>query len=768
MFSIFVDCFSCIVPYTFRFMKKYFALFLMPIQLMAQGNSSAYVNPFIGTGGHGHTFPGPTMPFGMVQLSPDTRLDGWDGCSGYHYSDQKIYGFSHTHLSGTGCSDYGDVLLMPTVGSVAWNNEAYASGFKKESEKASAGYYTVFLDKPGVKAELTTTVRTGLHRYTFPKSEAANVLVDLTHRDKVKFSEISINGTSEISGKRISSAWASNQVLYFVIQFSKPFKQVAIAKNNVIKQGKQHLSGKNIKCFVQFDTQAGEQLMARVGISAVSVDGARENLAAEQPEFNFEKTRLAAEAAWNRELSKIAVETENEKDKTIFYTALYHSMIAPNVYQDVDGSYRGRDGNIHQTKDFTYHTVFSLWDTYRALHPLLTLIDQKRTSDFVNTLITQFEHTGFLPIWELSANETYCMIGYHAVPVMAEAYLKGVKGFDANKALQAMQVSASLTKNQLKSTFQRSNISGKFSFYRYSLGWDDYQKLGYIRNKPLAQSVSKTLEYAYDDWCIAQMAKKLGQTEVHKAFSQRAANYRNLFDASTGFMRPKDKSFMSPFDPYKVDHNFTEGNAWQYSFYVPQDLKGHIGLLGGREKLAQFLDTLFSTTSKLTGHQQPDITGLIGQYVHGNEPSHQIAYEYNYVGQPWKTQAMVRRILNEMYSEGNDGLSGNEDCGQMSAWYVFSALGFYPVCPGSDHYAIGSPIFRKASIHLENGKDFTVETSGKGVYIQKASLNGSPYTKSFLQHSDILQGGILRFEMGQTPNMAFGTGPNDVPETTLE
>jgi predicted alpha-1,2-mannosidase len=625
-----------------------------------QNDYAKYVNPFIGTGGHGHTFPGPTVPFGMVQLSPDTRLKGWDGCSGYHYSDNVIYGFSHTHLSGTGCSDYGDILLMPTVGKPKFGNKQYASPFKKENERASAGYYTVFLEKPKVKVELTATTRSGLHKYTFPKSTSANIILDLTHRDRVKQGEINFVGNTEITGKRVSAAWANNQMLFYVIQFSKPFTKSGIVKANVINESLKHDTGSLLKAFVSFNTEEEEVIYARVGISAVSIENARKNLAEEQPEFDFEKVKNNAAFLWNNELNKINVESTDEESKQKFYTALYHCMISPNMYMDVDGSYRGRDFQIHQTPSFNYYTVFSLWDTYRALHPLLTLIDKERTSDFINTFIKQYEEGGRLPVWELSSCETDCMIGYHAIPVIAEAFMKDVKNFNQEKAYAAMKNSAMEDRNGLRS----------------------YKENGYIKFMGEGQNVSRTLEYAYDDWCIAMVAKQMGKTEDYLYFTKRALNYKNLFDPSTGFMRPKQDVFMSPFDPYRVDHNYTEGNAWQYSFYVPHDLSGQMNLLGGKEKLAAFLDSLFTTSSKLTGHSPPDITGMIGQYVHGNEPSHQIAYEYNYAGQPWKTQAMTRRIMNEMYHAAPDGLAGNEDCGQMSAWYVMSALGFYAVCPG--------------------------------------------------------------------------------------
>ena len=752
-------------------MKKIFIALLFPLQILAQNNYTQYVDPFIGTGGHGHMFPGAALPFGMVQLSPDTRLSGWDGCSGYYYSDNRIYGFSHTHLSGTGCSDYGDVLLMPTVGKVDFNNQNYSSTFKKESEKASAGYYSVFLDKPKVKAELTATLRTGLHKYTFPKTSAANIILDLTHRDKLNKGEINVTGNNELSGYRISSDWSRKQVVYFVIQFSKAFKKFGVSNGIKPTDNSRQKTGKKLRSYVQFETEEEEVIYVRVGISAVSVDGARKNLEAEQPTFAFEKVRSDAQMAWNNELSKIEVETDNEQDKRIFYTALYHAMLTPNVYQDVDEKYRGRDNQIHETRQFSYYTVFSLWDTYRALHPLLTLIDKKRTSDFINTFITQYEQRKMLPVWELSSYETFCMNGYHSVSVITDAYLKGVTGFDAGKAMEAMNKSASQSKAELKAHKRAGTPIADVSFYHHFSGINQYHKFGYIKQRFVRESVSKTLEYSYDDWCIAQMAKKLNNTELYNKYIKGALNYKNIFDPTTGFMRPRHHKFLPKFDPYNVSHSFTESNAWQYAFYVPQDLTGHMKLLGGKDKLASFLDTLFTTSSKLNGINKADISGMIGQYAHGNEPSHQIAYEYDYAGQPWKTQYIVRRILKELYSDKPDGLSGNEDCGQMSAWYIFSALGFYPVCPGSDHYAMGSPIFKKATIHLENGKSFTINTSGNGtsnVYINNAKLNGADYTKSYLKYDDISNGGLLELNMGNSPNKSWGSAESDVPVTSIQ
>jgi predicted alpha-1,2-mannosidase len=664
-------------------------------------------------------------------------------------------------------------MLMPTVGKVQLSNKKYSSSFKKENEKASAGYYSVYLDKHHVKVELTTTPRTGLHKYTFPKSSSANIILDLTHRDRVKQGEINIIGDNEITGVRVSKQWAGNQMLYFVIRFSKPFIKSGIAKADVANKSLKHSKGSLLKAYVSFETTEGEVIYAQVGISAVSIEGARKNLETEQPVFDFEKVKSDAGKIWNKELSKIELEDDNENNKRTFYTALYHCMLAPNIYQDVDGKYRGRDFKVHETNAFTYHTVFSLWDTYRALHPLLTLIDRKRTSDFVNNFITQYKQGGLLPVWELSANETFCMIGYHAVPVIADAYLKGIEGINAPQALEAMRKSAETDERGLRAIKQSGSLLTDVSLYRYKKGMRHYFKNGYIRHSFMSGSVAKTLEFAYDDWCIAQMAAAMDSASVYQTYIKRAANYKNIYDPSTGFMRARTKKgFVNGFDPFKASLTvYCEANAWQYSCYVPQDISGLVHLAGGKERYSLFLDSLFQTTSTIKGLHTQDISGMIGQYAHGNEPSHHAAYLYNYTGQAWKTQNITRRIMSELYTSQPDGLPGNEDCGQMSAWYVFSALGFYPVCPGSNHYAMGSPLFEKVTIHLENGKDFTIEAGNntdKNVYINSAKLNGTNYTKSYLIYNDIINGGTLQLEMNSEPNKDRGTGENDVPVTRID
>jgi predicted alpha-1,2-mannosidase len=717
---------------------------------------TGYVDPFIGTSGHGHTYPGATLPFGMVQASPDTRLTGWDGCSAYHYSDSVVYGFSHTHLSGTGCSDYGDVLLMPTVGAVRLERgdgkspeSGYCSRFKHRDEDASPGYYRVKLDDSGVIVELTATKRAAFHRYTFPKSDSANVIIDLAHRDPVIDSRVAIVDDTEIEGYRRSREWADDQRVYFVAKFSKPFASYGVARDDTIMNGADEASGTNVKAYVSFATGTDEVVLVKVGISAVDIDGARKNLKAEIPGWDFERTRSDADGAWNAALGRISVRGGTRSERVTFYTALYHAMLAPNLFMDVDGRYLGRDLAIHEAKDFTNFTVFSLWDTYRAEHPLFTIIEPGRTADFIKTFLAQYEQGGLLPVWELAANETNCMIGYHAVPVIVDAYVKGIRDFDTKKALEAMKRSA-------ESDFR---------------GLKYYRELGYIPSDKDGESVSKTLEYAYDDWCIAVMAKALGEEGDYATYIRRAQSYKNLFDPSTGFMRAKTNgAWFAPFDPAEVNFNYTEANAWQYSFYVPQDVHGLVVLMGGKERFAERLDSLFTVSPKTTGTELPDVSGLIGQYAHGNEPSHHMAYLYSFAGRPWKTQERVRSIMDGLYHAGRDGLCGNEDCGQMSAWYVLSALGFYPVTPGTDIYVIGTPLFREASIDVGKGKRFVIKAhgvSGKNIYIQSASRNGKPYGKSYLTHEDIRSGGVIEFTMGERPNESWATSDADSPPSAI-
>ncbi|MFT3743237.1 MAG: GH92 family glycosyl hydrolase [Pyrinomonadaceae bacterium] len=754
-----------------------------------------WVNPFIGTGGHGHTFPGATMPFGMVQLSPDTRIDNWDGSSGYHYSDDTIYGFSHTHLNGTGIPDYCDILFMPSVGYPHYtagggdkSTNGYASKFSHANEKAEPGYYSVKLDDDGIFAELTATKRVGLHRYTFPKTDKANITLDLKWRDKLLNSELRIDSVHKrIEGFRQSSSWATDQKIYFVAEFSKPFRSLRTGTLQHSSIPDEDIVNK--KAVLIFDAKEGETVLLKVAISHVSVEGARKNLAAELPGWDFEKVRADAKAAWNKELSKIEVSGGTDAQATTFYTALYHTMIQPNIFSDVDGSYLGMDKKVHRSTDALVrtsrdaslargnrdsgrgrpgsdqYTIFSLWDTFRAAHPLYTIIDQKRTVDFINTFIRQYEQGGRLPVWELAANETDCMIGYHSVSVIADAMAKGLTGFDYEKAYAAAKHSAELD----------------------HFGLAGYKKRGYISMEDENESVSRTMEYAYDDWCIAQMAKimlsrnaggspasvdqktslKNEDTQASRLrsdvekYSARARYFENLFDPKIGFFRPKKNGgFVEPFAPNEVTFGFTEGNSWQYSFFVPQDVEHLVKLHGGRDKFTAKLDELFATDQKLGGREQADLTGLIGQYAHGNEPSHHITYLYDYIGQPWKTQKLVRRIMDEFYHPAPDGLIGNEDCGQMSAWYIMSASGFYQVAPGKAEYAFGTPLFPEMKYRLENGKTFTIRAknvSPKNFYIQSATLNGVPHKKAFFTHEDMMKGGILEFTMTDAPAMSAFT-----------
>ena len=723
----------------------------------ARQSPTAYVDPFVGTGGHGHTFPGATMPFGMVQLSPDTRLTGWDGCSGYHYSDDLIYGFSHTHLSGTGISDYGDVLLMPTVGDVRLNalgpggtGDGYASRFKHRNERAAAGYYSVRLEDENILAELTATPRVGFHRYTYPTTADANVILDLTHRDKVLDSGLKVTAGNRIEGFRRSEAWAKDQLVYFVAEFSRPFKSYGIAVDERVVAGLSEARGTNLKAFFTFDARGGAPVMVKVALSPVSTEGAAKNLAAELGHWDFERARSDADRAWAQALGKIEVLGGTREQLVNFYTALYHSMLAPNLFMDVDGRFRGRDLKSHTADGFDNYTVFSLWDTFRATHPLYTIIEQKRTADFINTFLAQYEHGGRLPVWELAGNETDTMIGYHAASVIADAAAKGVKGFDLERAFAAMKHSARLK----------------------HFGLDAYARRGFISSEDEPESVSKTLEYAYDDWCVAVVAKLLGRQNDYEYFIRRSQHYKNLFDPDTGFMRARrNGGWVTPFDPREVNFSFTEANSWQYSFFVPHDVGGLVELSGGSGRFAQRLDELFAAESSTTGREQADITGLIGQYAHGNEPSHHVAYLYNFAGRPWKTQARVRQIMDTFYTPRPDGLIGNEDCGQMSAWYVLSAAGIYQVAPGRPLYSIGTPLFAEVRFHLENGKTFVVKARGvshRNFYIQSARLNGRPHAESYLTHADIMGGGEIVFRMGPKPNTSWGTGGVQLRAATID
>ena len=666
--------------------KKLLILFLLlTFSVFGQQNYHHYVNPMIGTGGHGHTYPGATVPFGMVQLSPDTRIDGsWDGCSGYHYSDTNIYGFSHTHLNGTGVSDFGDIMLMPTMGEPTLYPKEYSSTFSHSNEKATAGFYSVKLDKDNIDVRLTSSTRVGFHEYTFTKNGQANIILDLNHRDKLLQGEVRIINAKTIEILRRSEAWARNQYVYARIEFNVPLKVNLVEEEN--KESTKLLGiYKGTKLALSFSKQVkkGEKILVKVALSPTSYEGAMVNMS-EVNHWNFNKVKINAEQLWDKQLSKIEV-TEADKDKlAVFYTALYHTMVQPNIAQDIDGKYRGRDNKIHQAEGFDYYSVFSLWDTFRAAHPLYTLIEKKRTADFINTFLKQYEQGGRLPVWELSSNETDCMIGYHSVSVMADAMAKGITGFDYEKCFEAAKHSAMLD----------------------HLGLDAYKRQGFISMDDEHESVSKTLEYAYDDWCIAQMALILNKKEEYDYFMKRSQSWKNVFDWNTGFMRPKKNGgWDKPFDPREINNNFTEGNSWQYSFFVPQDIPGMIAAYGGNDKFEAKLDEMFNSESKTTGREQVDVTGLIGQYAHGNEPSHHMAYLYNYIGKPEKTSQKVHYILNNFYKNTPDGLIGNEDCGQMSAWYVLSSMGIYAITPGEEKWESNEPLFDQIKINDEFGNN---------------------------------------------------------------
>ena len=728
-----------------------------------------FVDPLIGTGGHGHTFPGAAYPFGMVQLSPDTGLEGWDWCSGYHYSDSSIIGFSHTHLSGTGRSDLMDVMLMPVTGNLKLSpgskskpDEGYRSRFSHDEESASPGYYKVRLKDYDIMAELTVSPRCGFHRYTFPESESSHIILDLSHHfatDSVLFTSINKIDSCTIIGERKTKGWGepgekywSEQQLFFALKVSKVF-DLSIAADEQFIQEKQ-ASGKNIKAILNFETSLNEMVLVKVGISAVSAENALQNLSEEIPHWDFNKTLSETQAVWEKELSKIKVGAP-DKNKTIFYTALYHSLLAPYLYNDVNKEYLGFDKQTHIAEGFNNYTVLSLWDTFRAENPLLTLIAPDKVNDLIQSMLAQYEQYGLLPVWPLWSSETNCMIGYHAVPVIVDAYFKGIRNYDVEKAYQAMKTSA----------------------MQDNFGVKELKQYGYIPYDVYNKSVSTALEYCYDDWCIAQMAKDLGKIDDYNYFMRRSAGYRTYFDKEYKLMNgfSSQGSFRRPFDPFFSSYgecDWVEGNSWQYSFFVPHDVQGLINLYGGSEEFASVLDTLFSMPVGMSGHDVPiDITGLIGQYAHGNEPSHHVAYLYNYAGQPHKAQQRLHEIMSTLYTDQPDGLCGNEDCGQMSAWYVFSAMGFYPVNPAEGIYILGKPMVEKAEISIGD-KPFKVKTVGwsdENIYVQSVKLNGRAYNKLFITHADIVNGGTLEFTMSSVPgNFKHAILPPSMSETLNE
>lgn len=719
--------------------------------------------PLVGTDAHGHAYPGATVPFGMVQLSPDTRTNTWDGCSGYHYSDKAILGFSHTHLSGTGAPCLGDVLLMPTVGEVDLNpappGHGYSSRFSHEQEKATPGYYRVFLEDPKVTAELTATARCGFHCYTFPASDAAHFVLDLVHGlgNQPIEATLSVEDDTTISGSRISRGWGGRRAIYFVMQFSRRFQSFGIEQDGRRLDGNaREAEGRNLKAFVSYKTSANEKILVKVGISGTGIEGARKNLEAELPGWDFEAIRTAAVRQWQQVFDAVQIETFDPHIRNTFYANLYLTCLAPVLFNDVDGSYRGMDRKNHTGARFQNYTTFSIWDIYRAEWPLLTLLQPGRVNDMIESMLAEYRESGLhtTPIWPLWGNETWCMIGYHSIAMIAEAYLDGFRGFDAEAAYQAMRDTAMQDRNGLKS----------------------YKELGYVASRVGDQATSRTIEYAFDDWCLARMAEALGHDQDAALFYQRAANYRHLFDRTTGFFRGRkaNGTWRVPFVANAlVNDEYTEADAWQYAFGVQQDVPGMIELYGGEGGFLKKLDALFAADSTiLTGI--PDITGLIGQYSQGDEQCHHVAYLYDYAGEPYKTQQRVRQVMATLYQDTPAGECGNVDCGQMAAWYVLSALGFYPVNPASDVFALGSPVVTHAVIHLDperfQGRTFTVEAehnSAENIYIQSASLDGRPLLKPWITWQQLTAGGTLRLVMGHKPNLEWGRAPENRPPATM-
>jgi predicted alpha-1,2-mannosidase len=717
-----------------------------------------YVDPLIGSAKHGHVFVGANVPFGAVQLGPNNIFEGWDWCSGYNYASNTITGFAHTHLSGTGIGDLGDISIMPATGKLllekgkkADDQEGYLSKFSHQNEVAKAGYYSVLLDKYDIKAELTATERVGFHQYTFKKgAENPHIIIDLTEGigwdAPVSASFKQLDATT-IIGHRNSTGWSNDQRLFFVIKLSQPIKNLVLYDSTVVKNGT-GLSGKKLKAVVNFNAINNEKLQIKVALSPVSTENAILNLKTELPGWDFAATIKNSDAKWEKELSKVNVNASNTTKK-VFYTALYHTMIAPSLFNDVNKDYRGTDKKVYKKANFSNLTTFSLWDTYRAANPLYTILHQDKVSDVVNTMLAIYKQQGKLPVWHLMGSETNTMVGYHAVPIIVDAYLKGYRGFDVNLAYEAIKQSA----------MQKTD------------GIEYIQELKYIPGDKINESVGKALEYAIDDYCIAQMAKALNKTADYTYFSKRSKLYSLYFDPSVQFMRGKlaNGNWRSPFDPFSSKHredDYVEGNAWQYTWLVPQDVEGLIKLFGGDKAFTNKLDSLFTIPLDLGTNGSPDISGLIGNYAQGNEPNHHIPYLYTYAGQPWKTADLIRKIDHDFYSSKPDGLCGNEDVGQMSAWYVFTAMGFYPVNPANGAYVFGTPLLNDATITLAGNKKFSIKVIGNSAenkYIQKIVLNGKPYSKSYILHKTIVTGGNIEIYMGNKPSETWGVKPEDRP-----
>ena len=719
-----------------------------------------HVDPFIGSGGHGHVFVGASVPFGAVQVGPANFHQGWDWCSGYHYSDDVLAGFTHLHLGGTGISDLGDILVMPYTGELATSpgsrkdpDAGYASRYAHDQEQARPGFYSVVLLDHDVHVALTATERVGLHRYRYPADKQAHLAIDLQFENgggRVVESRLRRIDEETVVGYRRSAGWAKDQRVFFALKSSKPFAAFRILQGDR-EVGGEAAEGRGLRAIGTYDGSPGE-LLVRVGISPVSEENALANLEEEAGSADFDAVAAAAQAAWNEQLGRIRIKADDRTSR-IFYTALYHTMIAPALFSDQNGDYRGADGKVHRNPGFDNHTIFSLWDTSRAAHPLFTLTQPERVGQFIQTMLAIRDQQGKLPVWHMMGNETDTMVGYHAVPVVVDAYFKGLLNADPERAYEAIKNSA----------------------MRDERGLDSIKEIGYIPAEKGSESVAMAMEYAIDDWCIAQMAKALGKQDDFTYFSTRAKAYREYFDPTTQFMRGKlsDGTWREPFDPVKSSHrrdDYCEGNGWQYLWLVPQDPEGLIELLGGDVPFAEKLDQLFTVESIKSEDASADISGLIGQYAHGNEPGHHTTYLYAFVGQQWKTARLVRQILTTLYSDQPDGLSGNEDCGQMSAWYVFSAMGMYPVNPAAGIYVFGSPVIDEATIAVHGGKSFTIVTknnSPENLYIQSVELNGKPYSKSYITHPDIIAGGELTFVMGPEPNKAFGTAAEDRPQSMV-
>jgi predicted alpha-1,2-mannosidase len=732
-------------------MKKNLILLLfLPAVLLAGKTSQSIigkVNPFIGTGFHGHTYPGATTPFGAVQLSPDTRRGNWDACSGYHYSDSTLFGFSHTHLNGTGCLDLGDILIHPSTENTLKAKDGHIFSplsFLHKNEFAQAGYYRVKLDN-GIQAELTATAHSGIHRYTFPTTGKPKVVIDLAHlldNETIKEAELQRNAT-EISGMRCTKGWVDNQYVYFVAQFSSPFEAQFVSNGKFLAATKS-LKGTNLQAVLSFPGSNGKAVVVKVGLSSVSIDNARKNLQAEVVDFDFNHIKNTTQQQWEKALSAYQISGGTPEQLTNFYTAAYHTMVTPNIISDVNGEYRGADMRTYQSANNKVYSTFSIWDTFRAWNPLMTITNTTLVNATVNSFLNFFDQTGELPIWPLSSGETGCMIGYHSVSVIWDAYSKNIKEYDVEKAFRAMKVSA------------EKNSKGTASFL----------ELGFIPADSKKESVSSLLECAYDDWCIAQMAKALGHTADYEHYTKKAQLYKNVFDGKSRFFRGRlrDGLWEDSFNPMEVGRAYTEATAWQYRFFVPQDVKGMINLFGGKAEFNAALDSLFTVSTQTIGHQS-DITGLVGQYAHGNEPSHHMAYLYSFAGQPWKTQEMVRRLQLEMYRATPEGIIGNEDCGQMSAWYLMSSLGFYSVCPGSTQFVLNAPLFEKSILRLANGKTLEIQANNpsKNIYINEVYLNGKLIPENYISYSQLMTGGELKYVLDSKPNFKRGVASETYP-----